>query len=241
MRTQSRFSLFTLATLLAAPFPAFAIGDITCETPALTGEVRVVPLTADPADDVALTKVEGSAALQLSKLSNSANPDQGLFECVIGPLPPQNVLQLGGSGQAYVEHGLAPDTTWDGFSFELALPQNGLPAGATLTLLAVDFHAPSSVGAQYRVAVVGGGGTQQLALQRADGSAREIGRLPVGGGKISLAWAGGAMRLAHAGGTLSDMLASGSRPIAVRVGYLGVDAQPAGSAGIYVRDPSFVE
>lgn len=242
MRTQYRVPLSVLfSALLAAPLPALAIGDITCETPDTAGVRTVVPGTPDPADDVALTKVETQTKLEISKLPDGANPGNGLFECVVGPLPPQNALQGSAAGQAYVEHALTANTAWDGFRFALALPQNGLPAGTTLTLLAIDFVATSGGGAQYRLAVVGGSGTQQLALQRADGMTREIGRLPIGAGTVSMTWVGGAMTLSHAGGSLSDMLAAGSRPIAVRMGYLGVDAQTAASAGVYVRDPSFTE
>jgi hypothetical protein len=243
MHTHSRAALFLLVASLAAPFPASAIGDVTCETPELAGVVAVVPLTADPGDDVALSKVADSTALGVVRAEQP--PGGGIVhieECIVGPLPPQVSLQSAPGGtptQAYVEHGLSENASWRGFRFELALPSSGIPDGGSLTLVAVDFDTVAGLGDQYRVAVQRSGSTTELVLLRADGAAQAAARLPLGAGEVALAWGDGGLTLAHAGASASAALAPGSRARAVRLGYLGVDPPQAQATEVYVVDPAF--
>lgn len=239
MNIRFRSVLLGCGLVLAAPIPAFAIGDVTCETPETAGVVEVVPLTQDPRDDVALTKVEQAASLGVTKIGGTGG--ESVYECIVGPLPPSNALMsANASTDAYVEHGLTEFASWTGFRFGLALPQAGLPAGGTLTLLAVDFDTAGALGAQYRVAVHGAAGGDQLVLSRAGGAPAEIGRVAIGTGPVSLSWASGALVMTHAGATVGDALPAGSRPRAVRMGFLGVDAPQAAGTQVFVRQPAFV-
>lgn len=232
----------TAGLLLALPLPAFAIGDITCETPDVAGVVNVVPLTADPRDDVTLTKVEESDPIGVQKAGPVDIGDE-LQECIVGPLPPLNGVQGAGSGaptQAYVEHGLAESASWDGFRFELALPAAGLPQGTDIVLLAVDFDTAAGPAGEYRVAVQRGAAGAELVLFDAGGSAATGSRLPLGAGTVAVAWSGGQFVLSHAGGAVSGPLVAGARARAVRVGYLGLN-DPQGAQGeVYLVDPAFV-
>lgn len=239
MNQRSLSVLLGCGLILAAPIPAFAIGDVTCETPETAGVVEVVPLTQDPRDDVALTKVEQAASLGLTKVGGTGG--ESLQECIVGPLPPINALMgTNASTDAYVEHGLTEFASWTGFRFGLALPQAGLPAGGTLTLLAIDFDTAGALGAQYRVAVHGAAGGDQLVLSRAGGTPTEIGRVAIGAGPVSLSWNGGALVLTHAGASVGGALPAGSRPRAVRMGYLGVDPPQSQASQVFVRQPAFV-
>lgn len=242
MHIRTRSVLLVFGALLASPLPASAIGDVTCETPETAGVVAVVPLTADPRDDVALTKVEQENPIGVIKIAGPLGGEEQTDECVVGPLPPMNVVNAspGATTEAYVEHGLSEFASWTGFRFELALPQGGLPEGGTLTLLAIDFDTAGALGAQYRVAVQRAAGSEQLVLSRVDGTPAEIGRTAVGAGAVSLSWAGGALALRHAGGAIGDALPAGSRARAVRMGYLGVDAPQGQPTEVYVHDPAFV-
>lgn len=242
MRTHSRSALFLfLATLGTAP-AAFAIGDVTCETPELAGVVAVVPLTADPADDVALAKVAGPAPLGVIRAPDPFGGGERVEECIVGPLPPLEVVQSapgGTSTQAYIEHGLSENASWRGFRFELALPAAGIPDGGSLTLVAVDFDTAAGLGGQYRVAVQRSAGATELLLLGAGDGAPSGARLPVGTGDVALSWDEGGLTLAHAGASTSVALAQGSRARAVRLGWLGVDPPQAQPAEIYVVDPAF--
>lgn len=234
--------LRSVGLMLALPLPAHAIGDITCETPDLVGVVAVVPLTADPRDDVALAKVEEGEQIGIVKLGEAGGGDV-VDHCIVGPLPPPNVV-LGGTAdaptQAYVEHGLAADASWQGFRFDLALPEAGLPEGTDIVLLAVDFDTAAGAGAQYRVALRHQGGGAALVLFRAGEPASSGVALAVGSGPVAVRWASGALTLSQAAGSVSESLAAGSRARAVRAGYLGVSA-PQGALGeVYLVDPAFV-
>lgn len=226
--------------MLGAAPTASAIGDITCETPTVTGVVTVVPLTADPADDVALSKVAETQSIGVIRVPDSNGGGERLDECVVGPLPPTNAVQSGPGGgpdQAYVEHGLSENASWRGFRFELALPAGGIPDGGSLTLLSVDFDTAAGLGDQYRVAVKRTGSATELVLVRAGEQAAV--RLPLGVGDVVLSWGGSGLTIAHAGASATATLAPGSRARAVRLGYLGVDAAQAQPAGVYVVDPTF--
>ena len=234
--------LRSVGLMLALPLPAHAIGDITCETPDGAGIVAVVPLTPDPRDDVALAKVEEGEQIGVVKLGE-AGGGEVIDHCIVGPLPPSNVV-LGGTTdapiQAYVEHGLAAEASWQGFRFELALPEAGLPEGADFVLLSVDFDTATGPAGEYRLAVQGGADGSFLALFDATVPAAVGSRIPIGAGPVTVTWAGGSFTLSHDGASVSGPLAPGARARAVRMGYLGLN-EPQGAVGeVYVRDPSFV-
>lgn len=240
MRAHSRSCLFLILAALGAPLPASAIGDVTCETPAIAGVVAIVPLTADPADDVALAKVAQASPLGVVRAPELGG-GESTQECIVGPLPPLDGIQ-GGTGdtptQAYVEHGLSENASWRGFRFELALPSNGIPDGGRLTVVAVEFDTAAGNGDQYRVAVQRTGATTELVLLRA-GVDAPAARLPVGAGDVALSWANDALTITHAGASDSAPLAAGSRARAVRLGFLGVDAPQSRPTEVYVVDPAF--
>ena len=242
MRTHSRSALFLLVTMLAAPPTASAIGDVTCETPEIAGVVALVPLTADPADDVALSKVADASPVGVIRAPDPGGGNAYTEECIVGPLPPLGSLQSGPGGastQAYIEHGLSENASWRGFRFEIALPAAGLPDGGSLTLVALDFDTPAGLGDQFRVAVQRAGSATELVLLRAGDGAQAAARLPLGTGEVALSWGDGGVALAHAGGSASAALAPGSRARAVRLGYLGVDPPQAQPTEAYIVDPAF--
>ena len=235
--------VITAGLLLASHLPAFAIGDITCETPDVAGVVGVVPLTADPRDDVSLMKVGESDGIDVGKIDVEAGGGEVIDHCIIGPLPPVNTLQGAGSSapsQAYIEHGLAESASWQGFRFELALPEAGLPEGADFVLLSVDLDTAAGPAGEYRIAVRRGVAGAELVLFDAGGSSATGSSVPIGSGPVTVHWTGGGFVLSHGGASVSAPLAPGARARTVRMGYLGLN-EPQGALGeLYVVDPALV-
>jgi hypothetical protein len=233
---------FLASCLLAAPCSVLAIGDITCETPDVAGVPSLVPVSSDPRDDVVLTKVEEADQIGVAKVAEPAG-DGSLDLCVVGPLPPLNGLQGAGSDaptQAYIEHGLAADASWQGFRFDLALPEAGLPEGTDIVMLALDFDTAAGAGEQFRVALQRRGTGAALLLFRAGEPASSGVALAVGSGPVSAHWASGALTLSQGGESVAAALAPGSRARAVRAGYLGVNAPDGALGEVYLVDPAFV-
>jgi hypothetical protein len=249
MNTSTRFLVrLALAATLPSVFalPAFAqgVGDITCDTPDLVGTVLVVAGSPDPADDIALVKVQEDVVLPVDKGGGGYGE---LSECVVGPLPMQQVQVVGGGAPAYVEHGLAQIAKWQGFVFDVDLSDDGAPID--VAVVAIDFDRGEALAEQYVLRVERSqGGAAALAVLRGDAGLSEVARLPLTTGRqsVTIGWPtatnpGIGLVVGTGSQTSALALAAGSRPIAVRVGYLGLNGQPqSGDGQVALIAPAFV-
>lgn len=236
---------FAVAMLLGSS-PAFAqgVGDITCDTPELVGTVMVVASTPDPADDIALVKIKDDVPLPLGKSDGGGLEE--LAECVVGPVP-MELLQTVGSGPAYVEHGLTAIARWQGFMLDVDVVDNTAPID--VAVVAVDFDRAEALAEQFVLRIErSAGGAAALVVLRSDAGIGEVARLPLSTGRqaVTLGWPtaanpGTSFVVGTGGTTVAVPIAADSRPIAVRVGYLGLnDAPTPGDGQVSLIDPAFV-
>jgi hypothetical protein len=233
------------ASFVISPTLALAqgVGDVTCDTPELVGTVLVVSQTPNPADDIALVKVQENVVLPIDKGGGSGD----LHECIIGPLPMQQLQVVGGGAPAYVEHGLTQIARWQGFVFDVDVTNNGAPID--VSVVAVDFDRAEAVAEQFVLRVErSAGGAASLAVLRTDTGTVEVARLPLTTGRqsVTLGWPtashpGTSFVVGTGSTTAAATVSSDSRPIAVRVGYLGINGQPeSGDGQVSLIDPGFV-
>jgi len=228
-----------------------AIGEVTCETPesSVVGNASAAPASGTGAIRVAY--VEDGQSIG-TKNPSAIAPDDRLFECLLGAMPPLSALRgTAGSApaQAYIEHNLVDHNAAQGFSMQLELPLAiASDERIQLSMLAIDFNTPDSLGEQFRLSVqrAPGSASGALVLSRVGSGAMEIGRLPLAAGthQVQLSWPTDAQSelpfaVSVGGVSLSAALAAYSRPLALRVGYLGVDAPGASNRQIWLSKPNF--
>jgi hypothetical protein len=248
-RLQSISSLAAAIAALCLSLPAFAIGEITCETPDAVGVPVLASAGGGGEDGVLVTRVGESASLEVTSSGGVKEDPDTLFTCAVGPLPPLNGVNAIGtsSGQAYIEHGLSEDTRWAGLQFDVAVPDQGLAVGTDISVLSVDFDAASG-GTEHLLVSVQRTSKRtgaELVVRRGPGAGKVVARLPLVDGTVMLTWPGqGApsapLVVAADGRSYTAALAPGSHASAVRIGYLGLDRAGRNSDRIYIVDPTFV-
>jgi len=241
------------AVLMSLGFSSssYAIGEITCETweTAVNGGSSSPPDSEYGAIREAFVQEGGSVE---TKFPSAMAPDDRLFDCLLGAMPPLSALRgTAGSAptQAYIEHNLVDHNAAQGFSMQLELPLAiASDERIQLSMLAIDFNTPDSLGEQFRLSVqrAPGSASGALVLSRVGSGAMEIGRLPLAAGthQVQLSWPTDAQSelpfaVSVGGVSLSAALAAYSRPLALRVGYLGVDAPGASNRQIWLSKPNF--
>ncbi len=228
-----------------------AIGEVTCETPesSVVGNGSAAPASGSGA--IRVSYVQDGASTETATQSAVA-PDDGLLECLLGAMPPLSALRAtAGSAptQAYIEHDLGDGNAAQGFSVDLELPLAvASDERIQLSMLDIDFNTPASLGEQFRLSVqrAPGSASGALVLSRVAAGITEIGRLPLAAGthKVQLSWPTDAssqlpLAVSVGGVSISAALAPHSRPLAIRVGYLGVDAPGASNRQVRLGKPSF--